>query len=512
MAFFSSLAKALGLKRAPRQVKSDWLTDLIDQTDATEPLEAVLRALRVKWLERSFDDEDEATRLVSMIIPHLDQVYPATAGLHDLLPGAFTYQKEEYFTDARVSRAQNYHRQKQWPVETALFLSNYYLQNGQLTRSHCFLYRELAGPAGPFVTAELFFRYHLLAAILHDRALDEGDQALGSHDAVTSAELAFENSRRSYDIAEGLAERLQDVVGQGVAVSVADDLKKSATERLERIQKLVCMKAARAGPDFASVARCQFSEPVPDVKLAPDIKEWAIKQIKESVVEVRCEQSDGVFYKLDRGAQLVQLADFEWHLAQINEGYDGYLPLRELDAEVAALAGDWRKAAEGFGGLCKQRSQSAYYAYRAGLALRTARDADGSRYLIHASRQRATRWRDEIASARAAVVAYEYEGAALRDVFPERRAECAAQLADRLEEQWERASPRWDLDTAARLAVRISHLRHLAFELTPAESQEALVEGVVKAYARTDKDGHAQLRHRAPEAVFDAIPPLRDPR
>ena len=82
-------------------------------------------------------------------------------------------------------------------------------------------------------------------------------------------------------------------------------------------------------------------------------------------------------------------------------------------------------------------------------------------------------------------------------------------LADRLEGLWAKASgPRWDIVTAAALALRIAHLRHLAFEEATRQSGETQAEGVINAYNRIGLDGAAAIGRRVPEDVFDPIPAL----
>jgi hypothetical protein len=501
MKLFDSLKSALGLrpfkaKEAPR----GWCREMLGQLETGAPVEAVARGLRGKWLEGALENEENQKRLSDWLLPAVRQKYPDLAPLCDLILGGFASQDQAFYTDALYQRARDYLRRQYWPVEASLFLANYLLMNGFQTHGHWFVVRELGGAAGPFMAVELHRRYLLFGEVSHRAALAEGDDALGHYDGVAAAELACEHYRRARALTASLADRLEPHVGKPAAAKAVVALGKVADERLEDARNLLLRKALDAGPDFAAVARCQPGKPAWDAVIA---------KVRDEVAEQRCRQSDPRFYPIDLKAHKKLLEGFARHVRQIANGYDGYLPLLELKAEIHALNDRPRLAAEAFNALCRKRPQSAYYPYRAGLAYRAAGDVLARRFLVHASRRSAGRWCDELAAARAAILAYEYEGAALREVFPEKRAECAGMLAARLEAHWNNVSgAHWDLDTAAPLALRAAHLRHLAYEAATGEDRDKLREAAVVAYDRVGLDGDDLIARPTPEDVFDPIQPM----
>jgi hypothetical protein len=545
MALFHAVKGLFRSKEPPPSVPpAERPASLLEQIDRGLPLEGVAEILRRKWLRREFENPQNANELAETILPQIQEKLPVAAEFCPLLLGGLTFQTDAYYTDALYDHAWRWRQQGLWPVETFLFLSHYYQARGELTRGRWFLQRELNGPAGLHAALELHFWQQKSAMLLRDKAKETGEAALWWFDAVDAAELAYQHCARCIQTAQRLTVHGPPALGEYASEStrrnwhdlivarlgegaLAVDAALSARcneshTLLIELATLVRENAVRTGPDFAAVARCQ---PTPlDLQNTPSMRmseilataphqrsPWrrVVKQIEETVLELRLRKSDPRFLSADDAAQTRNLSFFQTHVDQIQRDYDGYLPVLELDAELCDLKGQHRLSAEVFKSLLRKRPRSAYYAFRTAQALHGAGDATARRWFIHASRQKGQRWRDQIAASRAAVMAYEFEAAALREVPAERRRECAKLLADSLEEHLANAGPRfYDLDTAAGLALRIAHLRHLSFELAPSDAQIAVAASVANAYRRVDIDGDAQLSQRAPEEVFDPIPSL----
>ena len=176
MPLFDAIKKILGFTPQERRDElTAWCDALLAQMDGSTPVADVAKVLRVKWLERAFDEEGVRQRLTSQIVPRFKEKYPRLAELADVFEGAFALKDREFYSDELYRRAMAFRGKKMhWPVEANLFLSNYHLIHGFQTQGYWFLLRELDGDAGPFMAVQLHNRHRLYAALLHNGAGGRG--------------------------------------------------------------------------------------------------------------------------------------------------------------------------------------------------------------------------------------------------------------------------------------------------------------------------------------------------